>query len=354
MIAEFIRPMSAAEAVRVQRERPNALFLAGGTHLLSPALRGRTMIAVSLEGLLPREIRIEGKLLSIGALATLQDLVEVATPREGTALGRGVQATAAAVAVRATAAADLGALTRADRAAPRSTEPFAPELALLREAGLSMASRNVRNRATVGGNIAANRPTSCLIPALLALDARLRLAGGGSLLLSDYLARPGALIEAVEIPLRPGRAASYRRWARTEGDLSGVAVAVSVVAESGAPVELRIAAIGVREGAVSAAARLTSIEAQFTGAPLPGRAEIERAVLPLLAAESDVRASAAYRRLRGSQLIAEALMDAAREAQRASAGTVEGASGGAADDRAGATNRGTGAAKDAGTAGGAR
>ncbi len=349
MITRFVHPTSEEEALRIQKETPNAVFIAGGTHLLSPAFRDRPMAAVSIEGLLPREIRASAELLSIGALATLQELVESGG---GAALdGARVSAGAAG----STAAARGSTAGAAGAAAPAA----GVELALLGDAAASMGNRNVRNRATVGGNVAANKPSACLAPALLALDARLLLAGGARRTMADYLAAPGALIEAVEIPLVRGRAAAYRRWARTEGDISAVAVAVALRLSGSVVAEVRVGATGVRAAAAAGSAgmgstharaataaaagrgpagvgtaassealpgagRLAAVEALFEGSALLRRAEIERAVLPLLDATSDIRASAAYRRLRAAQLIADALLAAA-----AKAAGLAGAAGGA-------------------------
>jgi len=316
MITRFVRPASAQEALRIQKETANAVFIAGGTHLLSSAFRDRPMAAVSVEGLLPREIRASAELLSIGALATLQELVD-----SGAADGVGES-----VAAPGGGSAAAAAFPSAARGASPAAETAGPELALLRDAASSMGSRNLRNRATVGGNVAANKASACLAPALLALDARLLLAGGTRRTVADYLAAPGALIEAVEVPLVRGRAAAYRRWARTESDISGVAVAVTLRLSEGVAAEVRIAATGVRAQTVGSAAaasglaaapgaaRLTAVEALFEGRSLPTRTEIERAVLPLLDAAGDIRASAAYRRLRAAQLIADALLGAAAHA----------------------------------------
>jgi len=370
MITRFVRPASAQEALRIQKETANAVFIAGGTHLLAPAFRDRPMAAVSIEGLLPREIRASAELLSIGALATLQELVE-----SGATDGVGEPA-AARGAVAAGGGAPSAAVANAAAArgtvAGSAASTAGPELALLRDAASSMGSRNLRNRATVGGNVAANRATACLAPALLALDARLLLTGGSRQPIGDYLAAPGALIEAVEVPLVRGRATAYRRWARTASDISGVAVAVALRLSEGVVAGVRIAATGVGaqagEGvaaqaagprpatgaqsagsaaaagsrsaaaggvgvdassvAVPGAVRLTAVEALFEGRALPTRMKIERSVLPLLEAASDIRAGADYRRLRAAQLIADALLGAAANAAR-SAGAAAGASGSA-------------------------
>ncbi len=347
MITQFLRPASAEEALRAQKATENAVFLAGGTHLLSPALRERAMAAVSIEGLLPRDIRISGELLSIGALATLQELIE-----SGERGQQGAPPSAAAGARAAGGAA--GPVAALARSAPAAAAGIGgPELRLLCEAASSLANRNLRNRATVGGNIAANKPAACLAPALLALDAQLRLVGGSRPSVAEYLAAPGGLIETAEVALVAARSTAYRRWARTRSDVSGVAAAVSLRLAGSAVSGVRVAVTGVRsasgeagggsrraeadQGAAPAggrvawggfgAARLPEVEALFEGRALPERREIEQSILPLIAASSDIRASAAYRRLRAAQLIADALLAAASSAAAPSAGAGSSAAG---------------------------
>jgi CO/xanthine dehydrogenase FAD-binding subunit len=59
------------------------------------------------------------------------------------------------------------------------------------------------------------------------------------------------------------------------------------------------------------ARRFPELEALFEGSPLPPREKMESAVSPLLKPIDDLRASADFKRLRGAQLVADALCDAA-------------------------------------------
>jgi len=61
-----------------------------------------------------------------------------------------------------------------------ATHPlFSGRLALLREAALAIGDVQIRNVATLGGNIANASPSADMLPALLALGARLRLRKKG-------------------------------------------------------------------------------------------------------------------------------------------------------------------------------
>ncbi len=101
----------------------------------------------------------------------------------------------------------VGALvTCADIAASAVIARLAP---LLAAAALSIGGPQIRNCATVGGNIALRCARSDLLPALLALDATVMLASQGGtrkIALAEYLAEPAQsteLITAVEFERAP-------------------------------------------------------------------------------------------------------------------------------------------------------
>ena len=71
----------------------------------------------------------------------------------------------------------IGSLTPLSRVANHTS--FAGRLALLREAALAVGDVQIRNLATVGGNIANASPSADMPPALLALGAKLRLRRKG-------------------------------------------------------------------------------------------------------------------------------------------------------------------------------
>jgi probable selenate reductase FAD-binding subunit len=272
-VKRYIRPTALAEALAAKRAEPTASFLAGGTALLAGDERpkGETVIDISM--ILGREISREGTSLSLGALATFQDLAD-----------------------------------------SRAVPPF------LAEAALTMVNRNTRNRATVGGNIGADKSCSSLIPILVVLGAEVEIV-------SPYAASPrrmglevwlrsraeesdpergSDLALRLLVPLEEGRRAAYRRWNRTACDLSVLGAAVSYLVEGGALRSLRIAMGGFGPKARS----FGDLEALFEGSPLSGRSEIEALASKRLEPISDLRASAAFKRLRGSQLLADALLEA--------------------------------------------
>ncbi|NLJ47797.1 MAG: hypothetical protein GX430_14710 [Treponema sp.] len=263
MVVKYIRAASLDEAGRVLASDKRARILAGGTQLLTSEFRDREFVAVDVGSLLPRGLeRTTEGLTRIGAGALFQDLAE---------------------------------------------SPVLP--GILREAALGMANRNVRNAATVGGNLGAARSCSSLIPAFLVLDARVRIHGTPEPRpLADWLAEPAGIVTWVEIPAAPGLRAAYDRWSRTACDISVLTCAAAYRLQDGSLRDLRIACGGLD----ARSRRFPELERLFEGRPLPGRDEAAAAVAPLLRPIDDLRGSAAFKRLRASELIAAALL-AARE-----------------------------------------
>ena len=194
--------------------------------------------------------------------------------------------------------------------------------AFLVDAILSMVNRNTRNRATLGGNLGADKSCSSLIPILVALGAEVEVASHSisapaRVPLETWLAERVAspmwdlrvydLVIRVLLPLKPGTRAAYRRWNRVSCDLSVLGAAAAYGLVDGRVRNLRLALGGLGPKA----RRFPAIEALFEGSSLPAREKIESAVAPLLKPIDDLRASAAFKRLRGAQLVADALLDAA-------------------------------------------
>lgn len=191
----------------------------------------------------------------------------------------------------------------------------------LKAAARSMANRNIRNRATVGGNLAANKSCASLIPLCLALEANVEYRQPGSASqkqpLADWLAKPAGLLLELRLPLAAFSHAAFGRSSRTACDVSTVTVsAAAAFTGSGGPLasgqtagqpgvlsKLRLALGGLGPSAV----RRPDLEKLFEGKTVPAKAEIEAAVLPLLSAIDDVRGSAALKRQQAAVLVADCL-----------------------------------------------
>jgi xanthine dehydrogenase small subunit len=174
------------------------------------------------------------------------------------------------------------------------------------------AARQVRNRATLGGNIGTASPIGDLPPVLLALDAQVRLAsfaGERTIALADFFKgyrvtdlRKGEVIVSVLIPrdITAGAARrlsqSYKIGKRGTDDISIVAAAFTIDLDA----QDRIVHARLAYGGVAATpARAIAVEAQLTGQPWAHSTILQ--VLPTLKATfsplTDLRGSATYRTL---------------------------------------------------------
>jgi len=275
------RPTAPAEAVRLLAETAgHGLYLAGGTVVVpagSPALD--FLVDVTAAGL--------------GGIRT-----EVAGGAPGTlVLG---------------ATATIGELLRSQEAAR-------PAGGLLREAASCVANHTVRNLATVGGNLIAWHFPTDLPPALLVLDASLRVvgrAGERTVSLADFYGRrrevfgTGDLIAEVRVPLGPvGLRGAFEKHGRKRLDVALVNCAAAVRLEGGRIAEARLALNGVD----GPPARRQDVESLLAGKE-PSESLFEeggRMVSASVRPRSDHRAGPEYRRVVAGVATKRALLRAA-------------------------------------------
>ncbi len=167
------------------------------------------------------------------------------------------------------------------------------------------ASRQIRHRATLGGNLVTASPIGDAAPVLLALDAVLIYASAKAIQrvpLSQFftgyrktILQPDELLTSINIPRHlPGRTGFYKVSKRREMDISTVSAAFRLATDAAGNItEARLA-----YGGVSATpARALKTEAALTGLAL-AEAGSEK-ILTLLASEftplDDLRGSEAYR-----------------------------------------------------------
>jgi len=174
--------------------------------------------------------------------------------------------------------------------------------AALRQAVHSVGSYQVRNRASLGGNICHASPAADTAPALLVLGATLTIVGPRgerSLPLCDFFLGPGKtaldtgeIVKSIELPfLRDGASSVYIKTARTKAvDLAQVGVAALLQPDR----RLRVAlgAVAPRPLVVSAVERMRPLGLWTEGAREEAIAEVVRAASPI----TDLRATAEYRR----------------------------------------------------------
>ncbi|MFE6161859.1 xanthine dehydrogenase small subunit [Streptomyces sp. NPDC056486] len=258
---EFLRPSTLAEVLRLLRDRPDAVVVAGSTDWgVEVNIRSRRENCVVAIDRLPelRELRVESDYIEIGAAQTLTEIER-----------------------------------RLDGRIP-----------LLAELIPQFASRLIRNSATLGGNLGTGSPIGDSPPVLLALEASVVLAdadGEREIPLSDYFTgyrqsvrRPGELIRAVRIPLPLSPVVAFHKIAKRRfDDISSVAVAFALDIEDGIVRKARIGLGGVAATPVRAIAVEAALEGEPWAAPtVEAAAQVLRAQgTPM----DDHRASADYR-----------------------------------------------------------
>jgi carbon-monoxide dehydrogenase medium subunit len=212
----------------------------------------------------------------------------------------------------------IGSLTRV--ASIEESSVVNKVMPVLSEAASRMASPQIRNIATVGGNLCHAAPSADLAVPLLALGAEVKLLGPSGerrIALEDFFLgvnetalKEDELLMEIRVPIPPPEtAASFLKVGRTVVDIAIVNAAVGMTIEDGGTVtHVRVAV-----GAVSPTPMRSKVaEEQLIGAKI---ADLNRALLEDVsrkaAAETkpitDIRASAEYRRKICETLVRRAL-----------------------------------------------
>ena len=266
---EVFQPVSVPEAREFFRNNgPGGHFLAGGTDLV---------IAIKEKGLVPRYVVDLKKIPSLSGIRESCD-----------------------------GSLTIGALTTMREI--ETSQVIRKKYPFLAQSAAEVGSIQIRNRATIGGNMANATPSADVAPALLVLDARVKISRSGGekiVLLEEFFIGPGKTImepgdiltEIVIPPTPPDFCGEYIKFSPREMmDLAYVGVAVGVVVDGSGKIcrEVRIAL-----GAVSP----TPIRAR-KAEPLMLNQEITPSLAERVGEEasneckpiSDVRSSAAYRK----------------------------------------------------------
>lgn len=164
-------------------------------------------------------------------------------------------------------------------------------------------SVQVRNAATIGGNIANGSPIGDSPPALIALGASVTLRKGAArreVLLEDFYIQygkqdrlPGEFVESITIPRQPDRLKCYKISKRFDQDISAVCGCFSITVEDGKISDARIAFGGMAGIPQRAAAVEKALLGQVWSPATVDEAmqAFEADFTPM----SDMRASAEYR-----------------------------------------------------------
>ena len=261
MTTAYVRPANVTEAVKAMKADPDAVVLAGGTQVnRAPLDRGRPASVIDIRDAVAAGIVREGTDVVIGAMATLQDIAD--------------------------------------------SEAVPPVLA---EAAGFIPTRSVRNQATIGGNIAAARADSYLIPALIALSGTVTTAEG-VLSAEEYVFDAHReLIVEIHVPVPVGPCVVVKE-SRSHVALPVVSAAVSLAppdGSSGGTPSGACVAVGCVAPRV---VRLTGVEEGIVNGTLSDRAAIEEAIRKEIAPEADILGSSAYKTYINGVVVAGAVI----------------------------------------------
>ena len=220
----------------------------------------------------------------------------------------------------------VGALVR--HAEAERSEVIARTCPLLAEAIPLIGDRQVRNRGTIGGSIAHADPLGELPTVAICLDATIRLEGPSGVrdvpaadFFVTYLTtaiEPGEILTEVRFPTAsPGTGFAILELVRRKGDFAIVAAAAAVrLAPDGTCLEARLALAGVGPTPI----RARAAEAMLVGRPITPELLREAAAAAArdLEPDSDVMASANYRRAMAEVYARRALAEAAERGRTAS------------------------------------
>ncbi len=198
-----------------------------------------------------------------------------------------------------------------------SSELIRERCPALAAAASQVGALQIRNAATLGGNVANASPAGDTIPALYSLEAVVLIRGQGKMRrvpIQEFFTGPGKtvlekaeIIEAFEISDKPSRGTFLKLGERLAHAISKVSLALSVrVAKSGK------ASVRVALGAVAPTViRATAAEEHLEGQPWPPSPEtMEKAAeLAVEAAKpiDDIRSVKGYRKKMAGTLLRHAL-----------------------------------------------
>lgn len=263
MTFDYHRPKTLEEAWRLSHADAEARFVAGGTDVM---------------------VRVREGKIAPSALVSLSGIAELARIELGPpiVIGAGV------------------------RVAELESDPgLRRVLPVLGQAAGLLGSVQIRNVATLGGNLCNASPCADLAPPLLVHEARVRIASPGrirELPLATFFVGPranvlgpGEILTSVVVDApAPGARAVFLKKGRVRMDIALASMAVLLETDGQHCVKARIAAGSLGPCAM----RLAKAEAILTGHPLDertlarAREAAEQEVRPI----SDLRAGADYRR----------------------------------------------------------
>ncbi len=280
---EYHSPSSLQEAVKLLAEHEDAKIIAGG-HSLLPMMKLRfaePAHLVDINGLSElKGIREDGALIRIGAMTTENELIASKVIRE--------------------------------------------RCPLLSDAARLIADPQVRNRGTIGGDIAHGDPGNDHPALMLAVDASFVLTGAdgrrtvtaNGFFLGTYWTQleEGELLTEIELPaFVAGTGYGFNKLKRKTGDYATAAAAVVLQLDGDTCTEIRIALTNVAPMAV----RAEQAEALLRGQTI-SEALIEQAAAKVMEAcepAEDLRGDAEYKTHMAAEMARRSIRDALARAR---------------------------------------
>lgn len=268
-----VTPTSLAEALDALRRDPQLIPVAGCTDLMvtTPLARAAMTSVINLLAIPELEgIRRSASSLEIGATTTFSEIRRSADVRES--------------------------------------------LPILAEAAALVGGWQIQNRATIGGNIANASPAGDSLPVLLALDARIVVAGPKGQREMSYddfhvgyrktALDTGEIVIAIRIPTPvPGTAQRFRKIGTRQAQaISKIVVALTARVENGRVTLARIAAGSVAPTPIRLRAAEDVLIRHQVSEDLAAR--VGRAARESVTPIDDVRSTAAYRSLALERVLA--------------------------------------------------
>jgi xanthine dehydrogenase small subunit len=268
--ARYFAPATLDELASLYQQHPNAQILAGGTDVglwVTKQLRELPLVIYLGNVAELRQIKLKQGSIEVGAAVTLTD-----------------------------AAAEI------TRQYPEFTEMFR-----------RFASVPVRNAGTLVGNVANGSPIGDSMPALIALNARVKLRQGSTVreialadLYLDYMKnalQAGEFIEAIQIPAREEamQLRCYKLSKRFDQDISAVCMAIALRLDGDNVAEIRIVLGGM--AAIPKRAALTEQLLKGSKWDEPTVTAAMQKLAEDFAPLSDMRASADYRSRASANLL---------------------------------------------------
>lgn len=260
---DYLRPKSLKEALQQKKTIAGAIFISGGTDLLVQ-IKNRELQPPALISLrsIPELATIEvNEGVRIGALATISDIIQHN---------------------------ELGLI-----------------YPVLVEAARRLGSVQIRNVATIGGNLCNCSPSADMALPLLVLEAKVRLQtakASREIQISEFFRGPGeSCLSSDEIltdilldPPHQKAKATFLKKGRVKMDLAIASLAVLLEMEGRRCRKARIAAGSVAPVPL----RLSKVEALLEGSTVTEKlaAEAQRLAREIVSPITDVRATEEYRR----------------------------------------------------------